>query len=137
MVTVTLKVPAVAMSAVVMAAVTSVADTKVVLWALPFQLTVTPDVKLVSFTVRVKAGPPAMAEVGLMEAILGEATVIESAADKASAWRPAWGEARRKQIAREDFVLVHFRPRRLEIVSYAHDLTNDPKTMLPVILDLP
>lgn len=69
--------------------------------------------------------------------LLGDATVIESAADKASAWRPAWGEARRKQIAREDFVLIHFRPRRLEIVSYAHGLTNDPKTMLPVILDLP
>jgi general stress protein 26 len=69
--------------------------------------------------------------------LLGEATVIESAADKASAWRPAWGEARRKQIARDDFVLIHFRPRRLEIVSYAHGLTNDPKTMLPVILDLP
>jgi general stress protein 26 len=69
--------------------------------------------------------------------LLGEATVIESAADKASAWRPAWGEARRKQLAREDFVLIHFRPRRLEIVSYVHALTNDAKTMLPVILDLP
>ena len=69
--------------------------------------------------------------------LLGEATVIESAADKASAWRPAWGEARRTQIAREEFVLIHFRPHRLEIVSYAHGLANDPKTMLPVILDLP
>jgi len=69
--------------------------------------------------------------------LLGEAELIETAAAKALSWRPAWGESLREQIAREEFVLIHIRPRHLEIVSYAHGLPNDPKTMLPVMLDLP
>jgi general stress protein 26 len=69
--------------------------------------------------------------------LLGEAELIETVAAKLQAWRPAWGEALRGQIAREEFVLIRIRPRRLEIVSYAHGLPNDPKTMLPVMLDLP
>lgn len=69
--------------------------------------------------------------------LIGEAELVTSAAAKAEAWKPAWGENVRKTIAQDEFVLVHVRPRRLEMVSYAHGLTNDPKTMRPVILELP
>src|SRR6266404_29508 len=59
--TVTCGVPAVAMSAAVMAAVSWVALTKVVVRVLPFQRTVEPLRKLAPFTVRVNASPPANA----------------------------------------------------------------------------
>jgi len=59
--TVTGTLPPVAMSAVVMPAVSCVALTNVVVRALPFQRTVEPLTKLVPVTVSVKAGPPAVA----------------------------------------------------------------------------
>ena len=71
LVTVIGNVPAVAMSAAVMAAVTWVVDTYVVVRALPFQLTTEVDTKLVPFTVRVKALPPALAFVGLIVVTVG------------------------------------------------------------------
>ena len=69
--TVTVAVPAVAMSAAVMAAVTCVAETNVVVRLVPFQRTAEPEMKFVPLTVRVKAEPPAMAEVGLKEPMVG------------------------------------------------------------------
>ena len=69
--TVTPAVPAVAMSAAVMAAVSCVALTNVVVRALPFQFTVEFAVKLVPLTVKVNAPPPAAAMFGLMEIVVG------------------------------------------------------------------
>src|SRR2546421_3141544 len=63
--TVTCAVAADKMSAAVMAAVTWLAETKVVVRAEPFHLTVAPLKKPEPLTVRVKAAPPAVAEVGL------------------------------------------------------------------------
>jgi hypothetical protein len=62
--TVTLAVPADAISATVMAAVTWEGETKVVVRFAPFHLTTLVEVKLAPFTVRVKAEPPAVVEVG-------------------------------------------------------------------------
>src|SRR6266850_1178224 len=59
--TVTLAVAAVAMSAAVIAAVSWVALTKVVVRVVPFQRTVEPLRKLAPFTVKVNASPPANA----------------------------------------------------------------------------
>jgi hypothetical protein len=70
-VTVTLNVPAVAMSATVIDAVTFVALTKVVVLAAPLKFTTEVATKLVPFTVRVKAAPPADALVGDSEVIVG------------------------------------------------------------------
>jgi len=71
LVTVTLKVPAVAMSEATMAAVSCVTLTNVVARALPLKLTVEPLTKFVPFTVKVKVGPPAMALAGEMLVIVG------------------------------------------------------------------
>jgi hypothetical protein len=71
LVTVTLNVPAVAMSAPVIDAVTFVALTKVVVFAVPLKFTTEEATKLVPFTVRVKAAPPADALVGDSEVIVG------------------------------------------------------------------
>src|SRR5260370_18902965 len=71
LVTVTLKVPAVAMSEAGMAAVSCVALTNIVARALPLKLTVEPLTKFVPFTVKVKAAAHAVALVGEMLVIVG------------------------------------------------------------------
>ena len=70
-VTVTVAVPAVAISAAVTAAVSCVALTNVVVLAAPLKLTTEVDTKPVPFTVRVKAAPPAVALVGEREVSVG------------------------------------------------------------------
>ena len=69
--TVILAVPAVAISGAVTAAVNCVAFTKVVVSALPFQLTTDPLMKFVPVTVRVKAGLPAVVLIGEMAVTVG------------------------------------------------------------------
>ncbi len=71
LVTITLNVPAAAMSAAVIGAVTCVALTNVVVLAAPLKLTVAPETKFVPFTVSVNAAPPAVALDGDSVAIAG------------------------------------------------------------------
>lgn len=70
-VTTTWKMPTAAMSAAVMAAVTCVALTNVVVLALPLKLTEAPLTKPVPFTVKVNAAPPTLALAGESEVIAG------------------------------------------------------------------
>jgi hypothetical protein len=72
----------VAISVAVIAAVTCVALTNVVVVAVPLKLTVEPETKFVPLTVSVKAAPPAVALVGESEVIVGEgkSTVVWSVA---------------------------------------------------------
>ena len=69
--TVTLAVPAVAMSAARIEAVSWVEEPYVVVRFVPFHLTTEPEMKLVPFTVRVKPAPPAVADVGLRLVVVG------------------------------------------------------------------
>jgi len=79
--TVTEAVPAVAIKEAGTVAVSCVAETNVVVSAVAFHLTVEPEMKFVPFTVSVNCGPPAVAQVGLSELIVGTAlTVITSVA---------------------------------------------------------
>ena len=71
LVTITVAVPAVAISAAVIAAVNCVAFTNVVVLAAPVNFTTEVDTKPVPFTVRVKAAPPAVALVGEREVAVG------------------------------------------------------------------
>lgn len=70
-VTVTLAVPEVAMSDASMEALIWVALTKVVVRADPLKFTTEEEMNPEPFTVKVKAGPPAVAEDGLSEVMLG------------------------------------------------------------------
>src|SRR3990170_3880250 len=72
--TVTGTVAGAAMSAAVIFARNWVADTKVVVRSEPFQRTLAPETKLLPYTVRVKAGPPAVATEGLRSATVGGRT---------------------------------------------------------------
>ncbi len=68
-------VPAVAMNAAWTVAVSCVEEPLVVS-AVPFQFTVEPETKLVPFTVKVNPEPPAVAQVGLSELIVGAALIV-------------------------------------------------------------
>jgi hypothetical protein len=70
-VTITVTVPAVAISAAVIAAINCVALTNVVVLAAPLNFTTDAETKPVPFTVRVKAEPPAVALVGEREVTVG------------------------------------------------------------------
>ena len=70
-VTVTVAVPAVAISAAMIDAVSCVALTNAVVLAVPLNFTTDVDTKPVPFTVRVKAAPPAVAPVGEREVSVG------------------------------------------------------------------
>ena len=70
-VTVTVAVPAVAISAAVIAAVSWVAFTNVVVLAAPLNFTTDADTNPVPFTVNVNAAPPAVALVGEIEVSVG------------------------------------------------------------------
>jgi hypothetical protein len=69
--TCTAAVPAVRISAAVIAAVSCVALTNVVVRLPPFHCTTEVLMKLLPFTVNVKAGPPDVAELGTSEVIAG------------------------------------------------------------------
>ena len=69
--TVTVAVPALTMSADVIAAVNCVDDTYVVVRLAPFHCTTEPLTKLLPLTVSVKAAPPAFAAAGLRLVVVG------------------------------------------------------------------
>src|SRR5512139_1276250 len=64
------------MSEVNIAAVNWVEETKVVVLLVPFHLTTAPETKLLPLTVRVKAPPPAVAELGDRVLIAGTGLLI-------------------------------------------------------------
>jgi hypothetical protein len=74
--TVTVAVPAVTISAAVIAAVNWVDDTYVVVRLAPFHCTTEPLTKLLPLTVSVKAAPPANADEGLKLVITGTGLVV-------------------------------------------------------------
>lgn len=69
--TVTVTLAPVAISAAVTAAVSCVTETKEVVRSAPFHRTTEVPTKLVPLTVSVNASPPAVAEVGLIEVVVG------------------------------------------------------------------
>jgi hypothetical protein len=74
--TVTEAVPAVAMSAAVIAAVTWVAETYVVVRLDPFQFTVEPETKPAPFTVSVNPASPAVVELGVRLVVVGTGLLV-------------------------------------------------------------
>jgi len=69
-------VPAVAMREAGTVAVSCVEETNVVVSAVPFQFTVAPETKFVPMTVKVNCGPPAVAQAGLSELMVGLALMV-------------------------------------------------------------
>jgi len=74
--TVTDAVPAVAIREAGTVAVSCVDETNVVVSAVPFHFTLEIAAKFVPFTVKVNPRPPAVAQVGLSELMVGGATIV-------------------------------------------------------------
>jgi PPOX class probable F420-dependent enzyme len=69
--------------------------------------------------------------------IVGTAVVVNDPAEKAKRWKENWTPYYSDKNRGDDYVLIRVTPQRLEIVSYAHGLLNDPETWLPVTLEFP
>lgn len=69
--------------------------------------------------------------------ILGTAAVVDDSLEKARHWKEAWSPFYQDKNRGDDYVLIRVTPQRLQIVSYAHGLLNDPKTWRPVALEFP
>ena len=73
---------------------------------------------------------------GAYVSFLGNAEIVTDSAEKARRWKPDWKEFYADENRGADYLLIRFKPRRLEILSAAHGLNNDPVTWRPVTLDL-
>lgn len=69
--------------------------------------------------------------------IVGVARLVTDPAEKAKHWKSAWAPFYKDEHRGADMVLLAVSPRRLEIVSEAHGLINDPKSWRPVSIDWP
>jgi general stress protein 26 len=68
--------------------------------------------------------------------LLGTATPVEDAAEKARHWKPEWKAFYDDENRGSDYLLIRMKPSKLEILSPAHGLDNDPRTWLPPSLEL-
>ena len=69
--------------------------------------------------------------------LVGTVRVETESAVKAKHWKSTWAPFYKNEYRGVDFVLLAVTPRRLEIVSEAHGLINDPKNWRPVSIDFP
>jgi len=69
--------------------------------------------------------------------MLGTAEIVADPAMKAKYWKEDWASFYEDRNRGDDYVLIRVRPVRLEIVSYTHNLINDPRTWRPVTIVFP
>lgn len=69
--------------------------------------------------------------------IIGRAEIVDDPAEKVKRWKEDWAAFYSNKNHGADYTLIRVRPTRLEIVSYAHKLLNDPKTWRPISLEFP
>lgn len=67
--------------------------------------------------------------------LLGRAELVRDRGEKAKRWKEEWTGFYKDDNRGDDYLLIRVRPLRLEVVSEAHGLTNDPKTWQPVIVE--
>jgi general stress protein 26 len=68
--------------------------------------------------------------------IFGNARIVRDPAEKAKRWKEAWASMYKDKNRGDDYTLICVTPSRLEILSPAHGMMNDPVTLRPVMLDL-
>jgi PPOX class probable F420-dependent enzyme len=68
--------------------------------------------------------------------VIATAEVVEDPAEKARRWKEDWARFYVDRNRGSDYVLIRVKPTRLEVVSEAHGLINDPKTWRPPAVDL-
>lgn len=68
--------------------------------------------------------------------VIGTARLVRDPVEKAKRWKQEWAGFYKNGNRGDDYLLIRVEPSRLEVVSAAFGLTNDPVTWRPVILDL-
>lgn len=68
--------------------------------------------------------------------VIGNATLVRDPAERAKRWKEEWAAFYKDRNKGDDYVLIRIRPTRLEVVSAALGMRNDPETWRPVILEL-
>ena len=69
--------------------------------------------------------------------VLGRATVVSDADERERRWKKSWAPFYSNGPRGSDFLLLRVTPTRLEISSPSRKMNNDPKTWLPVVINLP
>ncbi len=69
--------------------------------------------------------------------IIGKAELVDDKAQKAKHWKEEWNALYVDKNSGDDYLLVRVKPIRLEIVSFAHKMENDPKSWRPVSIEFP
>jgi general stress protein 26 len=69
--------------------------------------------------------------------LVGTAKIVDDPAEKKKRWKPDWAAFYQDENRGKDYLLIRFTPKRLEIFSEAHQLTNDPVTWRPVTIVFP
>lgn len=65
------------------------------------------------------------------------AELVSDPAEKALRFKAGWAPFDKDAHRGDDFLLIRARAKRVEIVSEAHGITNDPLTWRPTTLELP
>ena len=58
--------------------------------------------------------------------LVGDTTLLSDAAAKEKHWQPEWAAFYPREAKNPDLIMIKFVPRRVEIVSRAHKLLEDP-----------
>jgi general stress protein 26 len=69
--------------------------------------------------------------------VIGHAALVTDAGEKERRWKASWAPFYPNVFRGADFTLIRMTPSRLEISSPSRNMMNDPKTWLPVVIDLP
>jgi general stress protein 26 len=69
--------------------------------------------------------------------VLGRAQLVTDPAEKQQHWKDDWARIYPNGARGSDFMLIRITPARLEIVSEARGMVGDPKTWLPLSIDVP
>lgn len=69
--------------------------------------------------------------------LIGRAEIVTDVAAKDVHWKDEWKSFYSDGSRGDDYVLIRVRPVRLEIVSYTHNLLNDPRTWRPITIAFP
>jgi general stress protein 26 len=69
--------------------------------------------------------------------LMARAEIVTDRAETAKRWKEDWAAFYADKNRGPDYVLIRCKPFRLELVSYADGILNDPGTWRPVTLELP
>ena len=69
--------------------------------------------------------------------VIGHAALVIDVGERARRWKKSWAPFYPNGFRGSDFTLIRVTPSRLEISSPSRKMMSDPKTWLPVVIDLP